>query len=56
MIVIRRVQPMRYNVSQFIYFSKTLYMFRTVFLSIIRTSKLHIEHQVFVRPNTATCC
>ena len=47
---IRRVQPTRCNVSQFIYFCKTLYMFQTVFPSIIRSSKLHIQCQVFVRP------
>ena len=35
---IRRVQPTRCNVSQFIYFCKTLYKFQTVFSSIIRSS------------------
>ena len=49
---IRRVQPTRCNVSQFIYFCKTLYMFQTVFPSIIRSSKLHIRRQTV----TATCC
>jgi len=34
----------------FIYFCKTLYMFQTVFPSIIRSSKLHIQRHVFVRP------
>jgi len=48
----RRVQPTRCNVSQFIYFCKTLYMFQTGFPSIIRSSKLHIQRQT----NTATCC
>ena len=33
-----------------IYFCKTLYMFQTVFPSIIRSSKLHIQRQAFVRP------
>jgi len=47
---IRRVQPTRCDVSQFIYFCQTLYMFQTVFPSIIRSSKLHIQRQVFVRP------
>ena len=47
---IRRVQPTRCNVSQFLYFCKTLYMFQTGFPSIIRSSKLHIELQVYVRP------
>ena len=32
------------------YFCKTLYMFQTGFPSIIRSSKLHIQRQVFVRP------
>jgi len=45
---IRRVQPTRCNVSQFIYICKTLYMFQTVFPSIIRSSKLHTQHQVLV--------
>ena len=35
---------------KFIYFCKTLYMFQTIFPSIIRGSKLHIQRQVFVRP------
>ena len=34
---------------KFIYFCKTLYMFQTVFLSIIRSSKLHVQRQIFVR-------
>ena len=46
---VRRVQPTRCNVSQFIYFYKTLYMFQTGFPSIVRSSKLHIQRQVFVR-------
>ena len=59
-----RVQPTRCDISQFIYFCKTLYMFQAVFPSIIRISKVHIEHQVSVRPLasgicqtiTASCC
>jgi len=47
---VRRVQPTRCDVSQFIYFCKMLYMFQTVFPSIIRSSKLHIQRQVFVGP------
>ena len=39
--------PMFLNL--FIYFCKTIYMFQTVFPSIIRSSKLHIERQAFVR-------
>ena len=33
-----------------IYFCKTFYMFQAGFPSIIRSPKLHIQHQVFVRP------
>jgi len=33
-----------------IYFCKTLFMFQTVFPPIIRSSKLHIQRQVFDRP------
>jgi len=40
---IRGVQPTKCNVSQFIYFCKTLYMFQTVFPSIISSSILHIQ-------------
>ena len=47
---VRRVQPTKCDVSQFIYFCKMLYMFQKGFPSIIRTSKLHIQRQVFVRP------
>ena len=43
----RRVQPTKCNDSRFIHFCKTLYMFQTVFPSIIRSSKLHIQRQVF---------
>ena len=35
---------------KFIYFCKTLYMFQTICPSIIRSTKLHIERQAFVRP------
>jgi len=51
----RRVQPTRCKVSQYIYFSKTLYMFQTGFPSTIRSSKLHIQLQVFVRPILLDC-
>ena len=33
-----------------VYFCKTLYMFQTGFSPIIRSSKLNIQRQVFVRP------
>ena len=36
-------------VSQIIYACKTLYMFRTVFPSIIRSSKLYIRQQAHVK-------
>ena len=35
---------------KFIYFCKTLYMFQMVFPSITRSTKLHIQHQTFVKP------
>jgi len=35
--------------SQIIYSCKTLYMFRTVFSSIIRSSRLHIQQQAYVK-------
>jgi len=44
----RRVQPARCNVSQYIHLCKTLCMFQTGFPSI-KSSKLHIQRQVFVR-------
>ena len=47
---ILRVQPTRWDVSQFIYFCKTFYMFRKVFSYIIRSSTLHVQRQAFVRP------
>jgi hypothetical protein len=34
---------------QIIYFCTTLYMFQTVFLSIIRSSELHIQQQAHVK-------
>ena len=46
----------RCSVSQFLYFCKTLYMFQTVFPSIIRSSKLHIQRQIFVRPIPDAVC
>jgi len=38
------------QLSQSIYSCKMFCMFQTVFPSIIRSSKLHIQRQVFVRP------
>jgi hypothetical protein len=37
-----------HNISILFYFGTTLYMFQTVFLSIIRSLRLYIQHQVFV--------
>jgi len=34
---------------KYIYFGMTLYMFRTVFPSIIRSSRLYIQQQAFVK-------
>jgi len=37
-----------HNTSILFYFGTTLYMFRTVFPSIIRSLRLYIQHQVYV--------
>ena len=37
-----------HNISNLFYFRTTLYMFRTVFSSIIRSLRLYIQHQVYV--------
>ena len=37
-----------HNISNLFYFGMTLYMFRTVFLSIIRSLRLYVQHQVYV--------
>ena len=37
------------NVSNLFYFGVTLYMFRTVFPSILRRSRLYIQQQAFVK-------
>jgi len=36
------------NISHLFYFGTTLYMFRTVFPSIIRSLILYIQHQVYI--------
>ena len=41
---------------KFIYFTMTLYMFRTVFPSIIRSSRLYIQQQAFVKQILFYCC
>jgi len=38
-----------HNISNLFYFGTTLYMFRTVSPSIIRSQKLYIQHQVYVQ-------
>jgi len=45
----RRPQPKRCNNSQFIYFCTSLCVLQMVFPSVIRSLKLHIQRQVFVR-------
>ena len=37
-----------HNIANLFYFVTTLYMFRTVFPSIIRSLRLYIQHQVYV--------
>jgi hypothetical protein len=37
-----------HNISNLFYFGTTLYMFRTVFPSTIRSLRLYIQHQVYV--------
>jgi len=37
-----------HNISNLFYFATTLYVFRTVPPSIIRSLRLYIEHQVYV--------
>jgi len=55
--IISTVKPTRCtNVSTFFYFGKTLYMFRTVFPSIIRISVLYIQQQAFVKQILLASC
>jgi len=37
-----------HNISNLFYFGTTLYMFRTVFPSIVRSLRLYKQHQVYV--------
>ena len=41
---------------KFIHFRMTLYMFRTVFSSIIRSSRLYIQQQAFVKQILLCAC
>ena len=51
------VKPTRCtNVSNLFYFGTTLYMFRTVFPSIIRSSRLYIQQQAFVKQILLSAC
>jgi len=43
-------------VSNLFYFEMTLYMFRTVFPSIIRSSRLYIQQQAFVKKILLSAC
>ena len=48
--IISKAKPTRCtNVSNLFYFGMTLYMFRTVFPSIIRSSRLYKRQQAFVK-------
>jgi len=44
------------NVSNLFYFGMTLYMFRKVFLSISRSSRLYIQQQAFVKQIFLSAC
>jgi len=44
------------NVPNLFYFEMTLYMFRTVFSSIIRSSRLYIQQQAFVKQILLSAC
>ena len=55
--IISVVKPTRCtNVSNLFYFGMTLHMFRTVFPSIIRSSRLHIQQKAFVKQTLLTAC
>ena len=51
------VKPTRCtNVTNLFYFRMTFYMFRTVFPSIIRSSRLYIQQQAFVKQILMSAC
>jgi len=55
--VISIVKPTRCtSFSNLFYFGIKLYMFRTVFSSIIRSSRLYIQQQVYVKQILLTAC
>ena len=41
---------------KFILFGVTIYMFRTVFPSIIRSSRMYIQQQAYVKKIVPTAC
>ena len=47
---IYKVQPKRCNFSQFYLFLQTRYMFQAIPPPIVRSTKLYVQRQVFVRP------
>jgi len=56
-IPISAVKPTRCtNVSHLFYFGMTFYMFRTVFPSIIRSSRLYIQQQAYVKQILLSAC
>ena len=46
----------RTNISNLFYFRMTLYMFRTVFPSIIRSSRLYLQQQAYVKQILLSAC
>jgi len=55
--IIPIVKPTRCtNVSNLFYFGMTLYMLRTVFLSVISSSILYIQQQAFVKQIMPSAC
>jgi len=55
---VRHCVPSHFNwtLSTLFYFGMTLYMFRTVFPSIIKSSRLYILQQAFVKQLLLTAC
>jgi len=54
--IISIIKPTRCtNVSNVFYFGMTIYVFRTVFPSVIRRSRLYIQQQAFVKQILLYC-
>jgi hypothetical protein len=51
-----KTNQMHQFLKLFIYFELTLYMFRTVFTSIIRISELYIQQQAWVKQILLSAC